>query len=976
MANRISNFRVLQTLFLVERDGLLRQVLQVQVDNSGDARAGTIAVQMAGSTFEVKLPEIERGLGFYPLTVPEVVEPTPAKFTLTVGGEQHAYETVLSKVRHWRIHLVHFSHHDLGYTDMPEVCINQHKEYYDRIIDYCRQTDGYPEEAKFRWTCDNTWSVKYYLEDRPPEVVERFFDLVRDRRIEITAQFAAFNSALLTHEELVRSIYYAHQLAREHGFQVSSAMTTDIPGVPWGFPQVLAKSGIRYLSTAVNATYTEDGLPRAKVPRISRPFYWQAPDGSEVLVWNADPDHTYVEGLRLGFTEDYERVYERLPGYLASLEGGGYPFDAIHLRTTYRTCDNAPPCPFLPRIVREWNRKWAYPRLIMSTSTQFFRYMEETWADQFPHHSGDWTDWWVDGPGSSAYETGMNRITHERLSSAEKLSALSSLLDDDYAYPKAAIDQAYDDMMLYDEHTWGMWNCYSDPYNPTTSAHWKVKAAFAHRAATATDRLLREGLERLGRRIETGSSPGIVVFNPLSWTRSDLVRVELRDELVGPDKTFDIVSEKGESVPYQVLECHAGQGSLTVSFVADDVPAMGYKSYNLILGKRVEHGAGEVRIDGHSLENRYFRVSLDPKTGGVVSVYDKELEVELVARDSPYKLNQYIYDSGEPPSNGRFSPEGADIVPGTCGPVAGSLVAITKCRTNKHTKVWSAEGRRRELAIYGTPWIRQEVVLYDNLKRVDFINRLYKEPTLDKEGVYYSFPFHVQEGRFKLEIAGAIMSPGEQQLPDSCHDWHSVGYWLDLSNADYGVTWSSREVPVVSIGDINTGKWQSSLDLSNSTFFAYLMNNYWNCNFKEQQGGDVTFRFSLTTHGAGWTNAQAARFGWGHCTELLPIILPGGQRGDLPGTSYGFLDVDVPNVMAFTFKRAEDGDGYIIRLMELTGEYATATITLAGLEIAEAHRTNMVEQNLEKLRVAGNQIQVFLPSFGMETVRVAVRRRP
>ena len=47
-----------------------------------------------------------------------------------------------------------------------------------------------------------------------------------------------------------------------------------------------------------------------------------------------------------------------------------------------------------------------------------------------------------------------------------------------------------------------------------------------------------------------------------------------------------------------------------------------------------------------SLENDYYRVELDPASGAVRSIYDKQLQRELVNTQSPYRFAQYLYVSG------------------------------------------------------------------------------------------------------------------------------------------------------------------------------------------------------------------------------------------------------------------------------------------------------------------------------------------
>jgi alpha-mannosidase len=74
--------------------------------------------------------------------------------------------------------------------------------------------------------------------------------------------------------------------------------------------------------------------------------------------------------------------------------------------------------------------------------------------------------------------------------------------------------------------------------------------------------------------------------------------------------------------------------------------------------------------------------------------------------------------------------------------------------------------------------------------------------------------------------------------------------------------------------------------------------------------------------------------------------------------------------MAFTLKRAEDGDGLIVRLIEVAGQATAATLITEGLPLVAASRTDIVERDIEALPVAGGRIGVSLPAFGIETVRL------
>ena len=46
------------------------------------------------------------------------------------------------------------------------------------------------------------------------------------------------------------------------------------------------------------------------------------------------------------------------------------------------------------------------------------------------------------------------------------------------------------------------------------------------------------------------------------------------------------------------------------------------------------------------MENQYYRVVFDPASGAVKSIFDKELNKELVSASSPYRFDQYLYVTG------------------------------------------------------------------------------------------------------------------------------------------------------------------------------------------------------------------------------------------------------------------------------------------------------------------------------------------
>ena len=121
------------------------------------------------------------------------------------------------------------------------------------------------------------------------------------------------------------------------------------------------------------------------------------------------------------------------------------------------------------------------------------------------------------------------------------------------------------------------------------------------------------------------------------------------------DKRRELVDlSTNQIVPFEVL--FTGNEFVHIRFWAEDVPSVGYRSYAL----RPRHNKEAVPavIATPILENAYYRVTLDSKTGTIQSIFDKELKRELVDSSSAFHFNQYVYVTGadkEPNRLTRYS---------------------------------------------------------------------------------------------------------------------------------------------------------------------------------------------------------------------------------------------------------------------------------------------------------------------------------
>ena len=151
--------------------------------------------------------------------------------------------------------------------------------------------------------------------------------------------------------------------------------------------------------------------------------------------------------------------------------------------------------------------------------------------------------------------------------------------------------------------------------------------------------------------------------------------------------------------------------------------------------------------------------------------------------------------------------------------------------------------------------------------------------------------------------------------------------------------------------------------------YSFVMNNNFRTNMPPTQLGDILFRYSVTSHIGNWIEGHPRDFGWSACNPLIPVLVDGKNRGDLP-KSLGFYQVDKPNVILLTLKKAEDGEGIIIRLNETEGRDTEVNVTLPRITIGKVYATNLVEENDKLLDVRGQTIKINIKAFGVKTIRI------
>ena len=397
--------------------------------------------------------------------------------------------------------MIPISHHDIGYTATIEHVLRNYRETYSDVIKFCEETENYPEEAKFRYSVEESWSLQHFIERSDKETRDKLAKYIKEGRIEVQALYAELTTNISSHEELIRLLYPSFRINKEYGGQIKVGSITDIPGLSWGLPTILQGAGVNYFFGGM-PTYFEWYNYKQRYgdihtfwdeKNILRPhgrpdaFYWKGPDGSKVLVYYQGSYGCWSPescGYGCWGPASCDQVLNELPGKLNDMDSKGNPFSVMRF-AGYGCGDNTKTNILVSNLVKEWNSQWDYPKLIVSTNAMFFEKLEKQCKD-LRTFTGDIpdTDYPV-GAISMAKETATNRVTHDRISSAEKIATMSHMLLNS-KYPSDDIRDAYNNMMLYDEHCWGMSSTFGDVQDWAN----REKGFFAYRASGLTELML------------------------------------------------------------------------------------------------------------------------------------------------------------------------------------------------------------------------------------------------------------------------------------------------------------------------------------------------------------------------------------------------------------------------------------------------------------------------------------------------------
>ncbi len=925
------------------------QQMTVHIDVPGPA--GRLELTLGDKKLTQSVPAAPIGGRSIGLAMPPVEAACKAEVVLKAGDQTLRQTVDIAPPRPWKVFLVQHTHSDVGYPDHQASIAQLQTDYIDAALDYVAATSDYPEDAKFRWACEATWGVDLFLALRGPKRIQALKDAVAAGRVEITA-LPMNMTDLATEEVLIHSLQDIAWLRQVLGAKIVAATQNDVNGFPLSLPRLLAGCGVKYLATGINETRS--------IRPFNRPtgFHWESPDGTAVLAWRGDH---YMTGDPLARQTDPAQAEQWLSNYLNSLVRAGYPHNVVLLQTGGYGTDDAWPSPTVCDVVKSWNERCVWPKLRVATFTEFFEALEaEGNVDKLPRLRKAWCDWWADGNGSAVQEVSLIRQAHEELDAALPLLASSSTAQP-FGELRSKIDHCMLRALLFDEHTWGFAGSIDQPASWMTKAQWGYKAAQAREAAFLSAQIYDAA--RATRAVDIATTaPVLVIENPSSWPRGGVNVFRVPAPATFGRSAFRLVDAvTGKPVAAEKL----GGAPIFDEIYAIDVPpvpALGYRVLKIDPAAPAVDVTTDLKRSANAIENDFYRVEVDTKTGVIASLKDKKSGRELAGKDK-FGLVQYVYEQiKDPRGRGMISSrqpnQKFDRATPTVAAITGGFDGFLTKSLRIRSKIDDAHT------------VDCELTLYRRTPRIDVKLTVNKPAVTSPEAGYLSFPFALDKPVFDIDAVGGTFRPGPGQIDRSASDYHSIQRYVRISEeapAGMDVIVASRATPLAQIGDIHTGQYQETLTPPGPVFYMWLFNNYWFTNFLASQGGELIFEFSLTSRPKPEQPVTSAhRFAVDYCMPLPVVYLPSGRPGSQQAAQGGVIEIAPANVMMTGLTWARQGDGVVMRLREFEGKATKAMIRFtAPWQVNAVRRVNVLGEPLGDVPVKDGGIELEFRPFEM-----------
>lgn len=847
--------------------------------------------------------------------------------------------------------VLHHSHLDVGYTHSQAMLWELQNDYIEQALDFLEETADWPEISQPTWTCEVTAPVSNWLKTASPDRIKLFKKHFNEGRMGVSA-FEYNSTPLLNAEELHRHLYKANKISNQFGAPIKTAINHDVNGMSWAAVDAFLDSGIELFIMAVNIHTGGHAKPWPGV------FRWKGPSGRDILVMNG-AHYTMFDVWVLNAGSGTDGMKKGLSNYIRFLETVDYPYDFIYLTTCHG--DNGYPVMANAERIKEWNDEGNQPVIRYITPEDLLARIKQIPRDSIPIVEGDWTDWWSYGVASSAFETKLTRKAKQELYLIELLQAFNST-------DNRSLDiknEIWENVKLYDEHTWGNWASTYQPDASMVRREWYLKAHPAYRASSLTDYLLVKELDNwVGNPPVSTHRNGVLIINPSGSEQLAFFNL--------PEKW-----QQDDPSPYS-----AGTQKMRLNFKHENTVEVGNShlcgpvrlkpySWQVIPVSELSPAQTEkVKVGKGFLESAFYRLSFNPNTGEVTGLLNKENNWQVIDNENTWSFCQMVHEQPEPRNRKAYHNRNLQKENRGISNWITDWKAIKAGSPHDSCMIEQKTGQAT-LVCYGsapgTENLEIRITLFSYSPLIDIVIRYKKLDDQAPESLYLIFPLNLDSGwKSHFNTAGIPTELDHEQLKGSCRNWIATDNYVSIHNEDKGVTLYCPDAPLIQVGDFNFGREHASIPRKkNPLLLAWPMNNYWETNFRASQPGSIELKYGFLVHGK-YDPVEAFNQGSSY-TKPVQFHL----ATDYPAPGGGeFFKINDPGVEVQYVKKAEDGEGIILHLVNLNEHTTEMHLSFPQKEIESAWLSNPVEQNIKPLTINDNSIKKTLTSRQTAIIRV------
>ncbi len=698
-------------------------------------------------------------------------------------------------------------------------------------------------------------------------------------------------------ESLIRQVLVAKNFFKdEFGIETDVLWLPDVFGYSAALPQILKKARVPYFST-IKISWSQFN----KFPYNT--FNWKGIDGTDVLAhfpptgdYNAYPDPGKLRYQVSNFAEK-DRCDWSLLSYGWG-DGGGGP-DRRHLEFLgrYKDLEGLPRCHQMK--VSDFFHK-------IDGAAEYPEWAGELYLEL---HRGTYT--------TQGHNKRNNRKAELMYRDVEFLSSVADTMG--LAYPREELLKNWKRILCQQFHDVIPGSSIRQVYEDTDIIYPEIFEAGAKIADAASAKIV-SGIDT------SGNGDAIVVFNTLPWGRTDIASASL------PEKgSYAVLDSDGKEVPSQIVDDK-------VRFIAV-VPSMGYSTYRLVK-KAAAKFKPELKVNRKSLENQFYKISLDAK-GVISSIIEKSSGREVLPEGGRANLFQLFEDKPidwdawdvdfyyEDKFEDITQLDSIDVVQE--GPVSAAVEMVRS---------------------FGKSRIKQKMVIYSDVPRIDFETRV--DWHEDRKFLKVAFPVDVNATKARYEIQfGNVERPTHTNTSWDVARFEVCAHkWADVSEEGFGMSL---------MNDCKYGHHTKGNVMRLSLLRAPKEPD------AQADQGEHVFNYSILPHTGSYIEAQTVRHAYALNVPLRTIVAK-PAKGSMPSEK-SFVAIDADNVILEVVKKAEKGEGTILRFYECHGTHADVSAKI-DLPFKRVQEVDLMEDRIGDVQYRDGEFDFDMKPFEIKTFKL------